>query len=201
MAGLKNKSRLGLDVALAAERGVEYAISHHDASGSIPYSKKVEFLKNQGKGCDDIRDLMLEYHRRGGSKLRAQTLECDLIYPLAQDAPKIAGTTKTTDTKGKSMKQTVNKLLNTNKTAVVDTAFLALGKLVVDAAAAKLPKEVSLLGPLAVAELIQLIPINNEHSDRFKHAALTYAMYVTYQKTDVAKFIEELSGMAEEVDL
>ena len=52
-----------------------------------------------------------------------------------------------------------------------------------------------------MAELVQLIPINNQNADRFKHAALTYAMYVTYQKTDVAKFIEELSGMAEEVEL
>lgn len=199
MAGLKNKSRLGLDVALAAERGLEYAISQHDASGSIPYAKKVEFLKNQGKGCDDIHDLMWEYRRREGGKLTYQSRGRSIInnskFRQAHEAEYI------NKSKGKSMKQTVNKFVNTNKTAVVDTAFLALGKVVVDAAAAKLPKEVKLLGPLAVAELIQLIPINNKHSERFKHAALTYAMYVTYQQTDVAKFIEELSGMAEEVDL
>tara|TARA_Y100001938_G_C8063080_1_gene418530 strand:- start:802 stop:1422 length:621 start_codon:yes stop_codon:yes gene_type:complete len=202
---LKNKSRLGLDIALAAEKGIQYAISQHDSSSSIPYVKKLEFLKKQGDtDGDDIKERVKEFHLeqvKGDVKEQLKTHFPSAGGASIDNSPKFVGTLETTDIKGKSMKQTVDKFVNTNKEAVIDTAYLALGKLVVDTAAAKLPKEVGLLGPLAVAEVVQLIPINNVHSDRMKHAALTYAMFVTYQKTDIAKFIEDLSGMAEEVEL
>lgn len=90
-------------------------------------------------------------------------------------------------------------ILEVNKTKAVDTAMLALGKLVVDTAAKRLPSEVGMLGPLVVAEVLAAIPTQNANLIRAQKAALAYAMYATYNSTLVAEMLSALTAVAEEV--
>lgn len=134
----------------------------------------------------------------------AISYDLKLAYAGLEVEPEVKEFKKTlTKTKQKdstmSAKQTITSFVGKNKTAVISTANLALGKVVVDTISARLPKEVGVLGPLVVAQLIATIPVANEHAVRAQEAALAYAMYEAYKNSDINGMLEDLLAVSEEL--
>lgn len=141
------RSRLGLCVETAAKYGIRRAIEKHDEVSSLPYSKKVTWAGRSNSAIsDDIEELVQEYksknagykvhdkHYSNPYSVTKKTLEDNSV----QGKPKMNTVT-----------QTAQRLFDVNKQVVINTAFLALGKVVIDTATARLPKSVGMLGPFS----------------------------------------------------
>jgi hypothetical protein len=186
------RSRLGLCVKTAAEQGLDAAIEQHDAVSSLPYSKKVTWAGRSSSGIEDnIKELIKEYRNKHSKDFKMSKKSSP--YRVTAENNSVQGKPKMN-----TVTQTAQRLFDINKRVVINTAFLALGKVVIDTATARLPKSVAMLGPLAVAELIAVIPSDNPKVLQAQQAGLVYAMHETYKSTDLASLVDELTGVSDQ---
>lgn len=192
------RSRLGLCVKTAAEQGLAAAIEQHDAVSSLTYSKKAAWASRSSSGIkDNIEELVQEYQNKSityGNDFKVSKKNS----PYTATRKIVENNSVQGKPKMNTVTQTAQRLFEVNKRVVINTAFLALGKVVIDTATARLPKSVGMLGPLAVAELIAVIPSDNPKVLQAQQAGLVYAMHETYRSTDLASLIDELTGVSDQ---
>lgn len=190
----KNLSTLGLDVELARSKGLQAAIELHDSTNVIKYRDKEKYFKMKHPDKkDNIKELM-------SPGLGTISYTENPFDPYVRGDMIVKGTIASKDYKfnTKTGNTMLNQAIAKNKKLATNTAYLLLGKLAIEAAVAKLPKEVGMLGPLIVAEIMAAIPSTNEKVVRAQEAALAYAMYVTVEKTEFRNIIRDLTTIAEE---
>lgn len=191
------KSRLGLNVKTCVEHGVSTAIKEHDKSSALSYRQKADYCKRAGKAGDNIEEILATVRANERAK---RALDIDERYVV------VDGQTLTNHTiTGKPMntvqlKTKARNFLAKNKEFAFDAALLGLGKVVVDTAAAKLPKEVGIFGPLVVAEVVASLPTTNAKIERAQVAALTYAMYETSKSLGLRDLVDTLTSFTEDLD-
>lgn len=190
----KSKSRLGLNVRTIILRGMDAAIKEHDKSSALSYAQKVDYCKRAGKEGDNIQEI-----------LSITSVKAKRALDIPEE-PTTDGYTLTSHTiTGKPMntvqlKTKARNFLAKNKEFAFDAALLGLGKVVVDTAAAKLPKEVGIFGPLVVAEVVASLPTTNAKIERAQVAALTYAMYETSKSLGLRDLVDTLTSFTEDLD-
>lgn len=188
----KNLSTLGLDVELAISKGLQAAIELHDSTNVIKYRDKEKYFKMKHPDKkDNIQELMSPQGISYTENPFDPYVHGDMIVKGTIASKDYKFNTKT----GNTM---LNQAIAKNKKLATNTAYLLLGKLAIEAAVTKLPKEVGMLGPLIVAEIMAAIPSTNEKVVRAQEAALAYAMYVTVEKTEFRNIIRDLTTIAEE---
>ena len=185
-------STLGLDVELARSKGLQAAIELHDSTNVIKYLDKLRYfkLKHPDKK-DNIQELM-------SPGLGTISYTENPYDPYVQGDVIVKGTIASKAYKFNTGNTMLSQAIAKNKKLATNTAYLLLGKLAIEAAVTKLPKEVGMLGPLIVAEIMAAIPSTNEKVVRAQEAALAYAMYVTVEKTEFRNIIRDLTTIAEE---
>lgn len=191
---MKNLSTLGLDVELARSKGLKAAIKLHDSTNVIKYQDKLRYFKmKHPEKKDNIQELM-------SPGLGTTSYTENPFDPYVRGDMIVKGTiaSKAYKFNTKTGNTMLNQAIAKNKKLATNTAYLLLGKLAIEATVAKLPKEVGMLGPLIVAEIMAAIPSTNEKVVRAQEAALAYAMYVTVEKTEFRNIIRDLTTIAEE---
>lgn len=200
-------TRLGLSVSLIQLKGMQAAIAAHDRMPGLSYARKLAYLKASGE-TDTLPD---------GSPLSSLTNNTVCGDTLingtisSETTPKYHTNreTRSTDQLTQAMKKmNVNKikentvakakkLVAINRTGAELALLMGLGKLVVDTAASKIPKELSVLGPLVVAQIIAAIPTTNDKLVKAQEAALVYAMYTFWKSSAANEFLEELTSLSD----
>ena len=200
-------TRLGLNVSLLRLKGMSVAIEAHDKMPGLSYARKLAYLKASGES-DSLPD------GRPLSSITNNTVcgdtlvdSSNALYSQKKHNPFdiMTGTDQITKA---TTKMNVNKikedtltkakkLVAINRTGAELALLMGLGKLVVDAAAAKLPKELSVLGPLVVAQIIATIPTDNDKLVKAQEAALVYAMYTFWKSSAANEFLEELTSLSD----
>jgi hypothetical protein len=197
-------TRLGLSVSLIQLKGMQAAIAAHDKMPGLSYARKLAYLKASGE-TDTLPD--------GTSLGRLNTVEGSFLVngTVSGTTPKYHTNreTRSTDQLTQAMKKmNVNKikentvakakkLVAINRTGAELALLMGLGKLVLDTAAAKMPKELSVLGPLVVAQIIAAIPTDNAKLVKAQEAALVYAMYTFWKSSAANEFLEELTSLSD----
>jgi hypothetical protein len=214
-------TKLGLSWDTIRHQGLEAAVRQHDMSHSISYRRKKQFMESKGQCVDEptadtvpgpVSELdNVNTYAREDVRIRAQL---ERAIGEAQDSAthansiKIDGSleaylfsaNKTNSKETPTVKKQAIKVLDVNKKAATQAAYLAMGKLVVETATRKLPKEVSILGPLVVAELVAAIPAKQgSRLRKFQEAALAYAMLETFKRADVLKLVEDLISVSDDL--
>lgn len=165
-----NFDKLGLNLDILHAKGMEAAIALHDQTHSLPYHVKARIMKEKEKK---------EKTEGVGRKSLS-----DAITPKGN--------------KSMQLSITAQGFLAKQKTAAKRAAFLALGKLAIDTIRVKLPEEVGVLGPIAVAQLLAAVPATNATVQEMQEAALAYAMTVTVQELKLPQLLQDLTEVADD---